>query len=247
MTTTSAFPGSHPDRACQKDTESEGDAGDDTISVTSPLNDPAALTVLSYHFAIASPRPFRHAPEHFIPATALPDQDSVQASRDHPLVVGAVVRRPQADGRADGAVAHAVQGGAGAPVDDPVAAVARAVEPPLLVGAAVPGCLPGGGAVGGVAPAVGDHGVGAVDDAVPAVAQFDELPLQVGAAVPVPLFEVRSGGDVPAAVQHQAGGRVGDPHVAGGRGAGPGHAVRATGLAGQPDDVVLGFGDGDGG
>src|SRR5690606_4181368 len=64
MTTTSAFPGSHPDRACQKDTESEGDAGDDTISGTSPLNDPAALTVLSYHFAIASPRPFRHAPEH---------------------------------------------------------------------------------------------------------------------------------------------------------------------------------------
>src|ERR1044072_1774874 len=168
-------------------------------------------------------------------------------ARDGPLVVGAVVRRPHGHRGAGCAVAHAVEGRAGAAVDDLVAAVARAVEAPLLVVAAAPRRLPGVGSVGGVAPAVGDHAVGTVDDAVPPTAQVHELPLQVGAAVPVPLLEVRPRGDIPAAVQRQAGGRVRDPHVGRRRGAaGPGHAGSTTRTTGQSDDVVLGFGDADG-
>src|SRR4051794_41148883 len=79
---------------------------------------------------------------------------------DRPLVVGAAVRSPHDGGGADRRVTGAVQGCAGAPVDDLVAAVADAVEPPLLVVATVPRRLHGVRAVGGVAPAVRDHAVG---------------------------------------------------------------------------------------
>src|SRR6185437_881942 len=126
---------------------------------------------------------------------------------DTPLVVGAAVGCPHADGRADRTVAHAVERRTSAAVDDLVAAAADAVEPPLLVVAAVPRCLHGVGAVGRVAPAIGDHAVRTVDDAVVAGAEVDELPLEVGAAVPASPFAHRAGGDVAATVEDQAGRR----------------------------------------
>ena len=149
---------------------------------------------------------------------------SVQLGRGWPAqtpvmvhcVVGAGVRCPHHRGRAGRGAAAAVEGGAGAAVDDLVAVVAEAGQRPLLVVAAVPRRLPGGSAVGGVAPAVGGHAVGAVDDAVVAVAEVDQLPLQVGAAVVVPLLEVGAGGDVAAAVEDQSAGHVGDLHPGGG-------------------------------
>src|ERR1017187_1877373 len=148
---------------------------------------------------------------------------------DRVLVVGAAVLRPQDRAGADRGAAVTVQGGAGAPVDDVVAAVAYGVQAPLLVVAAVPRRLNAGRAVGGVAPAVGDHPVGVVDDAVPPAAERHELPLQVGAAVPAPLLEVGPGRDAPAAVQHEAAGHVGDLHPAGGNGG----RVQGGDLAGE--------------
>src|SRR3954471_3666966 len=79
--------------------------------------------------ATASP-----ARRNSVRAMCLPGSDGC----DGPLVVGAVVRSPQDRRVADRAVARAVQGGAGAAVDDLVKTVAHAVEPPLLVVAAVP-------------------------------------------------------------------------------------------------------------
>src|SRR5262245_27955909 len=114
----------------------------------------------------------------------------VQRSSDRDdgvVVVGAAVGRPHDRVGADGGVARAVQGGAGAAVDDLEVPAADVGEAPLLVVPAVPRRLQAGGAVGRVAEAVGDHSVGAVDDPVPTPTQWHELPLQVRAAIPGPL------------------------------------------------------------